>query len=63
MYNTFDDNVELTTIEPEYTAMFCAAKKEVTFFYNNDIEESHAVETLEKADEMFEEWCQGKRDA
>ena len=56
MYNT-----ELTAIEPEYTAMFCEEKKEVTFFYRNDIEETVTAETLEDADEKFEAWADTKR--
>ena len=61
MYNFTDSNQELTTIEPEYTAMFCEEKQEVTFFYSNDIEDYSTAKTLEEADQKFEAWADTKR--
>lgn len=61
MYDFTDNNQELTTIEPEYTAMFCKEKQEVTFFYNSDVEDSDTAKTLEEADEKFESWADAKR--
>ena len=62
MYSYLDENIELTTIEPEYSAMFCEGKQEVTFFYNNEIDSASFAHDLDDAESLFEDWCQLERE-
>lgn len=62
MYNYLDNNIELTTIEPEYSAMFCEDKQELTMFYNNQIEQCLPATDINNAKSLFEDWCQAKRE-
>ena len=57
-------NAELTTIEPEYSAVYNRIKEELTMFYNGNIEEEHRhVKSMGTAETLFGSWCDKKRDA
>ena len=62
MYKPYDkNNVELPKqIEPEYSAIWNSAKKELAIFYNGDIDtEYEGVDTLHHAERIYEDWYKG----
>ena len=57
MYNYLDENnQQISTIEPEYTAIYNSQSHELFYFVNNMIDTSTIADNFDHAANLFESW-------